>query len=128
LDRDLTNREREILDFLLSVDFADVEILRAQASTARAVGRCPCGCATIEIAVDPGVQAFRPMPMRVPVEARVHDVSEPQRVFELLLFVDDGRISSLEIVWYGTDPPHEFPTPEDFATPLVHPTLLENSG
>jgi hypothetical protein len=52
------------------------------------------------------------------VEAQARDMEE--HPVELLLFVRDGRLSSLEIVWYdegqrvGTFPPREY-----WATPVT---------
>src|ERR1700755_1437052 len=50
--RPLTERENEILTFLLSAEFPGVEKLRQQAQTAHVIGRCQCGCATIYLGVD----------------------------------------------------------------------------
>ena len=41
--RSLTQREREILDFLLTPEIEGIEALRRQAETARVTGKCECG-------------------------------------------------------------------------------------
>jgi len=53
-DRPLSEREREILAFLLSAPgLPDAEVLRRQAEVAVCSGSCPCGCASIDVTVDP---------------------------------------------------------------------------
>jgi hypothetical protein len=49
--RPLTPAESLVLGLLLSTEFPGVEALRAQARSAVVVGRCDCGCPTIELAV-----------------------------------------------------------------------------
>jgi hypothetical protein len=36
---------------------------------------------------------------------------------ELLLFTDDGWLSSVELVWHGDDPPPSFPPVSSFNAP-----------
>jgi hypothetical protein len=48
--RPLTDRERSVLGFLLDSDFDGVDELRAQSTSAFVVGRCDCGCPTIDSA------------------------------------------------------------------------------
>src|SRR5688572_13393530 len=46
--RPLTQRERAVLDALLTVDFPDVATLRHQATEVAVVGTCGCGCPSID--------------------------------------------------------------------------------
>lgn len=81
------------------------------------VGRCSCGCATIDIAVDRSqarASAFTSSPA---IEATTPQSDDPAAFFELLLFVEDGWLSSVEIVSYGAEPPREFPLPHVFLPP-----------
>jgi hypothetical protein len=39
---------------------------------------------------------------------------DPEKALELLLFVDDGWLAGVEIVYHGAEPPREFPPPETF--------------
>ena len=58
MDRELTQRERAVLDHLLSFDFHGVEELRQQAASAVVSGGCACGCPSIDFAhpdVGPGL-------------------------------------------------------------------------
>jgi hypothetical protein len=110
--RPLAEEERAALDFLLTADFPGVDELRLQAPAMQVVGRCPCGCATIEFEVDADRAPAAVVVPRVPVEA-----SGADKPFGLLLFVDDGHLSSLEI-WSTDDEMWDtFPPPSAFETP-----------
>jgi hypothetical protein len=59
MTRPLTDRERAVLDALLSVDFDGVDELREQASSVVVSGGCGCGCPSIDFqhpATPPGMQ------------------------------------------------------------------------
>ncbi len=108
VNRPLTERERAVLNALLSVDFAGVEGLRREAEQAMVVGGCGCGCPSIDFYKQPG------QGMHVRVNAAT------QRNFDgLFLYTVGGRLGGIE--WVGTsdegDPP-EFPDP---ATLTINP-------
>ncbi|MGH3073675.1 MAG: hypothetical protein ACRDQC_02035 [Gaiellales bacterium] len=48
-----------------------------------------------------------------------HDLRE---YYELIVFVDDGWLKGVEIVYYGAEPPQQFPSPARFLPPHVRPT------
>lgn len=106
-----------MLSFLLGSEFPGVEALRRQAATARVVGRCECGCATIDLATDPAATAAEGVrePNVVEASGRPRDDGRPPP--DLILFVRDGRLSSLEIVSYDKPVFDVFPTPEEFEEP-----------
>jgi hypothetical protein len=119
--RPLTDRERATLEFVLSVDDPRAEPLRAQAHTALVESVCACGCATITLRVDrstgmpstfrsPAINAFKQGMLDGPLDA------EP---YELLLFLDDGWLGSLELVWYGDKPIPDFPELSTFEAPEI---------
>jgi hypothetical protein len=109
--RPLSEREAEILRFLLGLDDARLEPLREQAMSAVVTGMCTCGCATIHLAVDR--ERTRPALLCSPVvSAHTRDI-EGEAVFGLLLFLDEGWLSLLEI-WYIDEPPPEFPAATAF--------------
>jgi hypothetical protein len=113
--RPLTDRERAALNFILSREFAGSDALRAQAATVTAVGRCGCGCASINLGVDRSRAPRAEVHHRTPVvEARSRLADPP---FELLLFVKEGWLQYLEIVWYGDEPINEYPSPDEFLPP-----------
>jgi hypothetical protein len=122
MDRPLTSPERAILDFLLTAEFQGRAALRAQVDHARASGRCPCGCATVDLAVD---RTAAP-PAQVS-ERMVADAMSRDGEYGLLLFVDDGYLSSVEIYGNVADPPPEFPPPSEFLEPLGHPPSYAGS-
>ncbi|MFF1609900.1 hypothetical protein ACFVYA_19160 [Amycolatopsis sp. NPDC058278] len=101
--RPLTPNERTTLDTLLAADFPGAAELRAQATTARVVGRCGCGCPTIDLAVD-DVTPRWPKKESVAVEADVPDGG-------LIVFAEEGRLSCLEYWSVGDEPPAAFPPP-----------------
>ncbi|CRK59759.1 hypothetical protein [Alloactinosynnema sp. L-07] len=91
---------------MLALDFPGVAELRAQADSALVVGRCGCGCATIDLAV-PETAPLAKVESATPVWADVPATGEG-----LILLVDYGRLSCLEI--YGTEEPVSsvFPEPK----------------
>ncbi len=71
--RPLNTAERQILAALLAVDFPGAEALRAQAERAQVVGRCDCGCPTIDLRVPDEVPSSPVATLNrlAPVEGRV---------------------------------------------------------
>jgi hypothetical protein len=113
VDRPLSPGEREILDHLLSADVPGADALRRQVDHTRVIGRCPCGCATIMLAVDRAASPTAAVSSRTPIDAM-----SLNNQYGLMLFVDDGYMSSVEI--YGmaaAKPPAEFPPPSAFGPP-----------
>lgn len=116
--RPLTERENDILEFLLSADFPGVEKLRKQAETVRVTGRCDCGCATVYLSVDESLPTAGEVEQYAAVNAAGRSGPDDAPPAELILFVRDGQLSSVEIVWYDNPIP-KFPPPEDFETPVA---------
>ena len=101
--RPLTRRESEVLDALLREDFPGAQELRAQIASTIVSGGCGCGCPTVYLSVGDTAEAA-PTTTRVPVGADVSDTIGDY----VLLFTDNGRLSSLEYAWIE-QPPREFP-------------------
>jgi hypothetical protein len=119
--RSLSPREAEILDFLLTVDDPRVEPLREQRRTAVVTGTCTCGCASVDLAVDR--LASRPATVCSPVleaDLRSSELERigPDEAYGLLIFLDEGWLSLLEI-WWIEKPPPEFPPASAFEAPRV---------
>ena len=111
--RPLSDHERTTLLLLLPEGaFPDVGTYREQVTAAEVVGKCPCGCATIRLRVDPSKarQASYVGSPLLPVEGRSRAGFPPR---ELILFAGDGWLDSLEIVYYDEPPPSSLP-PEDY--------------
>jgi hypothetical protein len=136
--RSLTERESGILDLLLSLEAPGVAELREQVPTALVVGKCRCGCASIDLWVDrnatppsalgrrygPAIRAItRPLP--IPPNATVTGVDEKDAdvSYIVTLWVDEaGWLSGVEITDLILDDPADanpFPPPEDFYPPLL---------
>jgi hypothetical protein len=118
--RQLTEREAEILDFMLAVDDPRVTTLRSQRETVVATGRCTCGCASIDLAVDRS-QSQAAALCRQPIAAELDNARaalNPDEHYGLLVFLDDGWLSLLEI-WWIEKPPLEFPPATAFHPPRV---------
>ena len=116
--RPLTAREAETLKFMLSAAFPGNEVLREQASRALVVEHCTCGCATIDL----GLQSDAPVAPEIQgaplIQTRARDMDAHPA--GLMLFVRDGRLSSLEIVWYDESQiTGEFPGPEFWEPPTA---------
>jgi hypothetical protein len=95
--RPLTSAESAVLTLLLSVEFPGVDELRVQAASAAVVGGCDCGCplaSGLSSRLAPAEGVVSPQGDGVPGE--------------IILFVDDGRLSYLEYVYYDA-PPTEWP-------------------
>ena len=89
--RALSERERELLDFMLTVDFPGRDELKSQAACEEVCWECDCGCGTVNFELkEPCTRA--PAHEPIPVEAY-------RDALEVLLFVKVGFLSSLEIVW-----------------------------
>ena len=112
--RALTPVERGILDFLLAADFQGVRELREQAKTAVVTGLCDCGCPSFNLAVDASCAAADAV--HLPVEARGRKTGDDY--VELLLFVVDGLLVGIELLFYG-EPPRELPSLDAFDAPIV---------
>lgn len=93
------------MEFLLSADFPGRAELALQVDSLEVVRVCECGCGTIDVAVGrPVAKADCRGP--IPVEAHGAGV-------EVLLFVREGLISSLEVVDHGDARPIPYPQPPD---------------
>jgi hypothetical protein len=97
-----------VLGRLLALDFPGVIELRCQATSVRVVGKCSCGCATVDLEVDkeqcPPSNAGRP----IPAEATVLDESG-NPIGGVIVFLDEGYLSLLEIFSFVDKPIDVFP-------------------
>lgn len=107
LPRPLRTEEQEMLMFLLEGDFPGADILRLQVEHTTVDTRCGCGCPSIGLSVD---QARAPSAVfhdQIPVEAL--SVSEEPTDPAVLLFVRDGYLEDLELMWLSDVPPSTWP-------------------
>ncbi|MEO5662975.1 MAG: hypothetical protein ABIR39_06800 [Nocardioides sp.] len=100
MERELTERERAVLDFLLSADFEDVDDLRRQAASVLVTGGCECGCPSIDFGhpdVGPGINPV--------VNAEIKDTNDT-----LFVFTQGPWLAGIEYVGYD-DQPAQLPDP-----------------
>lgn len=117
--RMMSPKEAEALAFMLSVDDPRIEPLRKQAEVARVNWECTCGCATINFVID-RTRASAATGLCSPViDASHRRPVEDDEFCELIVFLEDGWLSSLELVWYSK-PIAEFPPPTEFDPPWLH--------
>lgn len=102
LPRPLTPQEATTIRALLEHEtFPGRDELLDQVPLARVVGRCGCGCATVELAVDRS-PADAAVSHPIPTEATVLD-EDGDGIGGMLLFASDGCLDQLEVYSYGDD-------------------------
>lgn len=116
--RPLHPDERAVLSLLLAEDFNGAAQLREQARDATVVGRCDCGCPSIYLASPSGSPRAHLASRLAPAEGRITPESEGEPPGEIILFVDDGKLSYLEYVYYGRVP-QSWPPTSRIATVVV---------
>jgi len=119
--RPLTEAESLVLSGLLALDFPGVTELRCQAPSAQVVGKCSCGCASVELEVNkeecPPSTAGRP----ISAQATVLDHSG-NAVGGIIVFLNQGYLSYLEI--YSFDKPIDVFPPLDRLQISLGPALI----
>ncbi len=109
---EINQRELEVLDYLLSLDFAGRDEPREQVKNARVKSREPDWIESVVDKAAPNADV-----LTVPaVETRVFG-SEPP--IEILLHVRARRLKILEVVTYDEPAPAELPTPALLDPPIV---------
>ena len=99
--RVLSPDEARVLGAILSLDFRGALELREQMPFARVVGRCRCGCATVDLAVDHSVaEPARGVRSPIPAEAEVRNEDE-EHLGGIIVFLKDGYLSLLEVYSFG---------------------------
>ena len=107
--RPLDAGERAVLDQLLNTEFPGVRELRDQAVDVQVVGRCACGCPSIDLDASRDLRQAPVSDGLAPAELRVTPLAdEPEG--DVILFVKDGRLSYLEYVYYTDRPPSSWPS------------------
>lgn len=107
--RPLGDDERRVLAQILDAEFEGVAALREQLAGVRVVGRCDCGCPSIDLQPSPGSARSDLVGRLAPVELEVVPVAD-EPPGGVILFVDDGKLSYLEYVYYSEVVPREWPT------------------
>jgi hypothetical protein len=101
--RSLTPQEKAVLRALLKhADFDGRGALLGQIDVAQVVGRCGCGCATVDLEVGErpvDEAASRPLPNQANVIG-----ADGEPIGGVMVFIANGRLSTLE-VYSNTDEP-----------------------
>jgi hypothetical protein len=115
--RALTGTERGVLEVMLSARFEGIHTLREQARTVTVSGCCTCGCPSIELR--PAPEAPRAPEIRTPVPCIgiLNTTNSNPPSPRILLYVVEGWMRYLELVYDSPDPPTHWPRPE-----LITPT------
>lgn len=103
--RPLTDDERRVLVRILDAEFQGRRA-REQLENVRVVGRCDGGCPSVDL--EPSSESAQSdQPRRLaPVELRVAPVAD-EPPGEVILFVDDAKLSYLEYVYYSEGVPQD---------------------
>jgi hypothetical protein len=113
--RQLSDREREVLEHLLSAEFPGRDALRQQLDVVTVVGTCACGCATVDLSVDRSRAPAAELECSPPVQALVE--RGPGVPGELILHCADGYLTELEVVHYDGPPLSELPIGHEIGSP-----------
>ena len=106
--RELTRAEREVLEFLVSADFAGADRLRAQIPHCRVVAVWAEGQPSVDLAV-PATVAPAPVPDgELPSGAEVR-TGAGDYVGEVLVWVGGGYLAAVEYAWVTDEAPDRLP-------------------
>ena len=99
--RSLNADERDVLDFLLTREFPGRNELLVQAQSVQTTGlSCTCGCPSFTLQADRSLPPA-PVTKRMPTDA--HGTDPARNRVGVLLFVDDGYLSEVEVYSLGDD-------------------------
>lgn len=126
--RPLTANERAVIEALLPEHgFRDVDTYRAQLRTVTVVGRCTCGCPTIDLGVDDNApRSLHPGVPSLPLWATAGDQKDAEAVVDISLWAPEGVLTELNVQWYGSQPPAELPDASELTVgPAPEPIRVE---
>jgi hypothetical protein len=115
--RALSDGERGLLDLLLAPEFPGVGALRAQRESVRVKGLWQNLGGIVMLEVCDADAPKADVVHTVPVETKVRGADPPH---EVLLFVKQGRLDSIELVDYAGREPLELPAVETVERPTVN--------
>lgn len=109
--RPLRDDERALLDAIVAAAAPPGEraALRAQAAVAEVTGRCGCGCASVELRVGGAVPASA---AESPLDGGTVLGDAGELLGGVLLFLEDGRLSGLELYGLDDEPIATIPSPD----------------
>jgi hypothetical protein len=111
-NRDLTSDERRLILWMIEHGEPEAVQFLPQLERLHVLPiRCPCGCASLDFSVDGQPQASGPM----------HLIADflfggDSDLCGTFLFVQEGRLSGLEVYGLAVDAPKKLPSPEILRT------------
>jgi hypothetical protein len=112
--RPLTHHERTLLEWLLQHGNPEAKTYLSQLPHVTVVSRCPCGCPTIDLAVN-GQTASVEMPATVLADV---SATSPEGIpVGLLVFARAGLLDTFEIYAYGDKTKITWPHLKDLHPP-----------
>jgi len=102
--RPVSESERRTLEAMLDVEFPGVAALRGQLDHIQVVGKCHCGCPAVDLFVPSEVPSSGVVTRGrlAPIVGHVQPI-EYGETREIIVHVDDGRLSRLAYVSYTND-------------------------
>jgi hypothetical protein len=101
--RPLTEMEKAVALRALELGgVSEIDALRKQLDAAIATEACSCGCPTVSLAVDPHLAPQAEQSGR-PIAEAYYDCGA------VMVWVDDGYLSNLEIWWWSDERPAAWP-------------------
>ena len=105
-ERPINDAERELLLWLLRNGVPGAQLLTKQVDGLRVKSKCSCGCPTVDFEIS---GEAKPMPR---ILADVYGKTAKGEEVGVILWADEGRISSLEV--YGIE------AVDNFGLPLIN--------
>jgi hypothetical protein len=106
--RELTPAEREVLEFMVSADFAGADRLRAQIPHCRVVAVWAEGQPSVDLAVSRTVAPAQLPDGELPSGSEVR-TSAGEYLGEVLVWVGGGYLSAIEYAWVTDEAPDRLP-------------------
>lgn len=109
INRELTATESDLLAWVVEHSADDPHPFLTQIPNLRVVGRCSCGCPTIELAL-----SRRPHPREIVAQLVAEaDGNSPEGIpVGVLVFAKDGVLSELEVYSRSGEGPFSLPSPD----------------
>jgi len=107
--RDLSVEERRLLEWLIGNGNAEASIYASQLPHVKVIGRCTCGCPTLDLAL--GEKKFRTIGASTILADAVGNSPEGTPV-NVILHAREGEISELEVISFDGTKVFGMPTPE----------------
>ncbi len=122
--RPLSESERRTLDAMLGAEFLGVAELRAQLAHVKVIGKCHCTCPTVDLLVPPesSPSDVETRASLAPVVGHVLPIDDDE-TREILVHVEDGRLTRLAYVSSDDPWPTEWPPLDQLSVSVMDPPI-----